>query len=85
MLRFVGDQAGEIDAGEKFAIARQRSVRGDDERVRRKIFGAGETLLAVVNKHAQLRRETRGFTAPVFHERSRTNDERRTGRALAVK
>ena len=79
VLGFVGDDAAEGGAGKQLFVARQRPVGRDDEVVGAKGFRIGQALFAVVHKDAQFGGEASGFAAPVFHERSRADDERDRG------
>ncbi len=76
VLGLVGDHAAELQFAEQRAVAGERAVAGDDDVGLCGIGGRGESALAVMDEHAELRGETCGLAAPVFEQRGGRDDER---------
>ena len=81
VLCLVGEDEVEPDRLEQRAVARERAVGGEHEVVRREVLRR-QPALAVMDEHAQPRREPGALAPPVLQQRCRHDDQRRVGRGL---
>ena len=79
VLGLVGDDDGEVDAGEEILVAGEGAVAGDDEIGGGEVGGGGEAVVAVVDEDAQRGGEAERFAAPVFEETGGGDDQRGAG------
>src|SRR5262249_33581800 len=75
VLRLVGDDRIEPDAGEKRLVAGQRSIAGDDQSICFRFHGMFQPMLGMMDEGSEGGRKSRGLAAPVFQETGGRDDQ----------